>query len=41
MEEEKEYKGIWKNIGCILSAIAIFGMLAIGVILLISLISKA
>ncbi|GMN05326.1 hypothetical protein MTsPCn5_07140 [Croceitalea sp. MTPC5] len=28
MEKEQEYSGIWKNIGCILSAIAIFGILA-------------
>ncbi|KPM33305.1 Hypothetical protein I595_208 [Croceitalea dokdonensis DOKDO 023] len=26
MKEEKEYSGIWKNIGCILSAVAIIAL---------------
>jgi hypothetical protein len=33
MEEEKEYSGIWKDIGCVLSAIAILGILALFVVL--------
>ncbi|WP_255512456.1 hypothetical protein [Flagellimonas sp. S3867] len=31
-EKEKEYSGFWKNAGCILSVIAIFGILAVIVI---------
>lgn len=29
MDEEKEYSGIWKKVGCILSVIAIFSMLGL------------
>ncbi len=28
-KEEKEYRGIWKQIGCILSLVAIFGMIGL------------
>ena len=41
MEKEEEYKGIWKNIGCTLSVIVIFSMIAVFVILIIALLSKA
>ena len=34
MEEEKEYKGVWRDIGCILSALALIGIATfIGVLL--------
>jgi len=33
MKEEKEYTGIWKNIGCFLSALAILGIIAVFIIL--------
>tara|TARA_Y100001933_G_scaffold253821_1_gene294642 strand:- start:14084 stop:14212 length:129 start_codon:yes stop_codon:yes gene_type:complete len=31
-EKEKEYNGIWKQIGCVLSLIAIFGIIALAII---------
>ncbi|MFT0715727.1 hypothetical protein [Flagellimonas lutimaris] len=31
-EKEKEYQGIWKQAGCILSLIAIFGIIALFII---------
>ncbi|MGX1930335.1 hypothetical protein [Flagellimonas sp. 2504JD4-2] len=31
-EKEQEYKGFWKNAGCILSVLAILGIIAIFVI---------
>jgi hypothetical protein len=31
-EKEKAYNGIWKQAGCILSLIAIFGIIALGII---------
>ena len=34
MKEEKEYSGIWKNVGCLLSALAILGIIAVIIILI-------
>lgn len=34
MKKEKEYSGIWKDVGCILSAIAILGILTLIVTLI-------
>jgi len=31
-EKEKEYNGIWKQMGCILSLIAILGIIAVVII---------
>lgn len=31
-EKEKEYNGIWKQIGCILSLVAIFGIITLVII---------
>ncbi|MDT0607462.1 hypothetical protein [Croceitalea rosinachiae] len=33
-KKEKEYSGVWKDIGCILSALAIFGIIAVITILI-------
>jgi hypothetical protein len=31
-EKEKEYNGFWKQLGCILSLVAIFGIIALLII---------
>ncbi len=31
-EKEEEYKGFWKNVGCILSVVAILGIITVLVI---------
>ncbi|MDT0621407.1 hypothetical protein [Croceitalea vernalis] len=41
MKEEKEYSGIWKDFGCILSAIAIIGILALIATLIYQFVSGA
>jgi len=39
-EKEKEYNGIWKQLGCVLSLIAIFGIIALVVMSLYLLIQN-
>ncbi|MHA7862849.1 hypothetical protein [Flagellimonas marinaquae] len=31
-EKEKEYNGIWKQLGCILSLVAILGIMAVFIV---------
>jgi len=41
MEEEKAYSGIWKDVGCLLSAIAIIAVVVFLAILVYQLFSGA
>ncbi|WP_350285969.1 hypothetical protein [uncultured Croceitalea sp.] len=39
MAKEKEYTGIWRDIGCLLSAVAILGIIAVILIFIYQLVS--